>query len=1524
MSLIKKFKMKKLLALTLAAFMSFTTVTAMPIQPVNAVEEPASLERQLIPLPVDYEVTQDKFTISEDTNIYVKGLDDEQTDELYENVGEYLASKLRPSTGYELPVIKGDNEGTGNIAIVISDSESDLGEEGYKINTTVDGLTVTANQPAGAFRAVQTVRQLLPADIEKRELVEGVSWDIPCSNIDDKPEYEYRGSHLDVTRHFFSVEDVKRYIDNMAQYKMNKLHLHLSDDQGWRLEIKGSMYGEDLSKLNTIGAQTSTSINGIKAGQYTQEDYKELVAYAADRYIEIIPEFDMPGHSWAALVSLNFLNSTEDGKPHSGNYDNTKPYEGIDVGFSTFECRNEKTYEFIDEVFRQVAEISPSKYIHIGGDEAHSTSSEDYAYFMNRVTEIAQKYGKIPIGWQNYDNVVEDKEGTVTQFWSTGNAKMKEGLKYLISPADYAYMDMKYDANCPFGLQWAGYNSIEDTYSWDPTNYGDKENIVGIEACIWTETIGNAEALDYMVYPKILSHAEIGWTPKELRSWEEYKPRLIAHGQRLENQGIDFYKDEDIWEVPYEEVNATWNLDEGKGNTITDTEGKYTGTFQGEVGWIDGVKGNALDFNRKGYVDLGLGKVKGDWTVACWVKNGTNPHTNAVLFGGSEGDIKLEQYKNTKKLGVSIYGVVDSSFDYSLPEGEWKHVAFVGDSTGTSLYVDGQYIDKVSTTINCPVQRIGAAVNNDINSPGNMSGSMDELNIYNRALEAEEIKAIYDGSVVIIEKETLKAEIDAAESLEKDEYTEKSWKELEDALAVAKEVYANDEATQSQINSAYYALVKAREGLKKELKSNEINIASFNIAANRNPNIAAISDLMEEKQITVAGVQEVDVFTSRNNYDMMQEFVNQGYFGYSHFQKAIDYGGGEYGVGIVSQNELSGKSGASLPSLPGIEGRAYARAEFEKDGKTIAIYSTHLSYENSDIRRQQIETIINAMDADPTPYKILTGDFNTGDSNSEFYPFLRNYNIANGKDDVWLETIGDTAEGSRREIDNIITTRNIKINTVETVNEGLSDHYMLYAQCELLDEEVPNRQLLGYTLEEAESLPSDSYTEASYAVLAKAIEEAKALAADATQDQINAMIDKLEAAMDQLVESNKIINDSEVGTGVDQFNFVGEWGVSQGYPDRFYNGDEHWFNWARYQEGDIVPYFTITFEGTGIELYGNKDTMMGIYDITVDDGEVIQVDAYNPSTLYQQLLFSVTGLEYGQHTIKVSATRNKNENSTSSDIEIDYAKILYDQDIQEVDKTALKIAVDLANAVTDKDLEKVIPVVANEFKAARDEANAVYNNASATQDEVNAAFDRLASAMHMLDFVKGDKTALKAFIDDVTGLDSSKYSTDTWAAFETELNEANVVYNDENAMQEEVNNAYKELVTAFLNLRLLPDKSLLEDLINQAEGLNGANYTKASFDGLTKALNEAKAVYENPNATQEEVDNAKATLEKAIAGLQANPSTPSNVDNTVSTPLDNGDTTASVKTGDGSLVGMFATIALLSVAGYTVLRRKEN
>ena len=245
----------------------------------------------------------------------------------------------------------------------------------------------------------------------------------------------------------------------------------------------------------------------------------------------------------------------------------------------------------------------------------------------------------------------------------------------------------------------------------------------------------------------------------------------------------------------------------------------------------------------------------------------------------------------------------------------------------------------------------------------------------------------------------------------------------------------------------------------------------------------------------------------------------------------------------------------------------------------------------------------------------------------------------------------------------------------------------------------------------------------------------------------------------------------------------------------------------------------------------------------------------------------------------------------------------------QTDKTALKIALDLANAITDKDLENVVPVVADEFIAARNEANTVYNNASASQVEVNNAFDRLASIMQKLEFFKGDKTVLKAFIDKVSGLEAAKYTEATWTPFNDALTAATSVYEDENVMQEEVNNAYNELVIAFLKLRLIPDKSLLEDLINKAEGLESANYTKATFDGLTKALNEAKAVFNNPNATQVEVDNAKDVLAKAMADLQA---------------VNKGDTTISVKTGDESIVGMFTTIALLSVAGYIVMRRKED
>ena len=260
-------------------------------------------------------------------------------------------------------------------------------------------------------------------------------------------------------------------------------------------------------------------------------------------------------------------------------------------------------------------------------------------------------------------------------------------------------------------------------------------------------------------------------------------------------------------------------------------------------------------------------------------------------------------------------------------------------------------------------------------------------------------------------------------------------------------------------------------------------------------------------------------------------------------------------------------------------------------------------------------------------------------------------------------------------------------------------------------------------------------------------------------------------------------------------------------------------------------------------------------------------------------------------------------------------------EVQEADKTALKIAVDLANAITDEDLADVVQAVADEFKAARDEANTVYNNVSATQVEVNNAFDRLANAMHMLDFKQGDKTALKAFIDKVSGLDSTQYTEATWTVFNDALTAANNVYNNANAMQEEVNEAYSNLVKGFLNLRLIPNKDLLEDLINQAEGLNSANYTEASYKVLNEALVNAKAIFENPNATQKEVDNAKATLEKAINSLE---NTTTSVENTVNTPVNKGDST-SVKTGDNSSLIGYATLLFTALgSAFAGIKTRKN
>ena len=334
---------------------------------------------------------------------------------------------------------------------------------------------------------------------------------------------------LDVSRHFFGVEDVKRYIDFMAHYKMNRLHLHLSDDQGWRIEIK--------SWPNLTKHGGSTEVGGGEGGFYTQEQYKEIVAYAADRFVTIIPEIDMPGHTNAALASYPELNC--DGKA-------PELYTGTEVGFSSLCTEKEITYQFIDDVVKELAAITPGPYIHLGGDESKSTGIEDFKSFFTKVQQIVRKHGKQMIAWEEVvQSEVEDD--AIIQYWTNHEHALQtaeKGLKMIMSPAHKAYMDMQYDSTSRLGLHWAAYIEVDSAYIWNPEDMVPglaSENILGIETPLWTETIETMDDIEYMVFPRLPGYAEIAWTPTEIRDWDTYKKRLAAHGARFKAKEIDYY-----------------------------------------------------------------------------------------------------------------------------------------------------------------------------------------------------------------------------------------------------------------------------------------------------------------------------------------------------------------------------------------------------------------------------------------------------------------------------------------------------------------------------------------------------------------------------------------------------------------------------------------------------------------------------------------------------------------------------------------------------------------------------------------------------------------------------------------------------------------------------------------------------------------------------------------------------------------------------------------------------------------------
>ena len=481
----------------------------------------------LIPRPLKIIPTNSAFGLDKNTIIYTS-----QNAEGFPEVGEFLSEKIKWQTELDLAVNSTPNASSQRIIFINqSDSTEFSSKEGYDLYITQDSIILNAKTAEGAFRGIQTIRQIIP-ETSNDTLSENKMWLIPTGKIIDNPNFEYRGSMLDVARHFFSVEDVKKYIDILAYYKINTLHLHLTDDQGWRIEIKS------WPKLTEIGG--SSEVGGGPGGFYTQEEYKDIVAYAAKHFITIVPEVDMPGHTNAASVAYPILN---------GNGKTPKIYTGTEVGFSTFDANKDTVYAFIDDVVREISAITPGPYFHAGGDESHVTKKKDFIHFVSKVDKIVKKYGKKMIGWDEIVHADIDTSA-IAQFWANEeNAKLavEKGLKVILSPGKKAYLDMKYDTLSKYGLNWAGLIPVDTGYVWTPERYVqgiNKENILGIEAPLWSETVSNMDEVEYLAFPRMIGYSELSWSVEENRNWDNYKVRLGNQAPYLDKMNVKYYPSE--------------------------------------------------------------------------------------------------------------------------------------------------------------------------------------------------------------------------------------------------------------------------------------------------------------------------------------------------------------------------------------------------------------------------------------------------------------------------------------------------------------------------------------------------------------------------------------------------------------------------------------------------------------------------------------------------------------------------------------------------------------------------------------------------------------------------------------------------------------------------------------------------------------------------------------------------------------------------------------------------------------------
>lgn len=514
-------------------------------------------EISIIPKPISIEQNSGSYLLTDKTVIYY--------DSSLEKYAEYLADALSKPTGWDFKL----KEGKGKKGIQLTLSSEINKAEGYKLTVTSQNVSLSGADPAGVFYAIQSLLQLFPAEIYSSERQKGVVWEVPAISIFDAPERPWRGMMLDVARYFYDKEFVKKYIDRMAMYKLNKLQFHLIDDSGWRLEIK------KYPRLTEVGAWAGNNTHRL-GGYYTQEDIKEIIEYAQFRNIEIIPEIEFPAHMLSAVVAYPWLSCTE--IQHEVPVQHFISRDLLCVG-------KESSYQFLEDVLKETVELFPSPYINIGGDEAVYTrweecpkcqavmkreglkkASELQGYLTNVVSDMMKKYNRTVIGWEEIIQRGEINNPVVSVYWHNVSDTLQAtqtGHKAVLTPATHMYFDFPESAT-PGEVKAAGWMppiSLEKCYSMPINDYSSSSTVLGVQGCFWSDQFIHGTVLqeiplldenrsenyaEYLTFPRLLALSEVAWGKMKDRDYADFSDRVSRHYKRLDYCGCNYRVPEPI------------------------------------------------------------------------------------------------------------------------------------------------------------------------------------------------------------------------------------------------------------------------------------------------------------------------------------------------------------------------------------------------------------------------------------------------------------------------------------------------------------------------------------------------------------------------------------------------------------------------------------------------------------------------------------------------------------------------------------------------------------------------------------------------------------------------------------------------------------------------------------------------------------------------------------------------------------------------------------------------------------------